>query len=467
MIFAVKFLLLSVKTIEMERIFSRLTLPAFCAVFAACSVSVPNEDYKPKVKDPEYLHRAVKQVTDVMVHDIFSPPVASRIYVYMSVAGYEAAIHENPKFLSLAGQLKDLGAVPKPQASLEYCYPLASVEAMLTVGRALVFSEDKMDVFYNKIMQEFKDAGVPDEIFERSIGYGQEVAKHILAWSAKDNYKQSRSFPKYSIENDPSTWKPTPPAYMDAIEPHWAKIRTFAIDSCGQFKPAGPTPFSSDRNSLFYKEAYEVYSTVKNLSEEQREIAAFWDCNPFVMNVKGHVMFATKKISPGGHWMNITHVACKKVNADFLHSAEAYALVSVALMDGFISCWDEKYRSKLIRPETYINEHIDEDWVPVLQTPPFPEYTSGHSVVSTASAVTLTKLFGDNFSFLDSTEVEFGLGARSFNSFMEAAQEAAISRLYGGIHYRPAIDHGVTEGRDLGNYVIEKIKTRREDLAEN
>ena len=205
----------------------------------------------------------------------------------------------------------------------------------------------------------------------------------------------------------------------------------------------------------------------KTLTDEQREIASFWDCNPFVMNVKGHVMFATKKISPGGHWMNITHVACEKAGTDFLQSLEAYAMVSVALMDGFISCWDEKYRSRLIRPETYINEFIDEDWVPLLHTPPFPEYTSGHSVISSASAVVLTKLFGENFSFLDSTEVEFGLPARNFNSFEEAASEAAISRLYGGIHYRPAIEHGVIEGTALGAHVVNRLKTRREALAKS
>ncbi len=449
----------------MNRLFSKFVLVAVITGLGACSVSVPSEDYKLKVKDADFLHRSVKQVTDVIVHDIFSPPVASRIYVYMSIAGYEAAIHENSKYVSLAGQINGLEEVPKPEASQEYCYPLASVQAMLTVGKALVFSEDKMDVFYNKIMQEFKDAGVPEEIFERSVHYGDEVAQHILAWSGKDNYKQSRSFPKFSIEDNPATWKPTPPAYMDAVEPHWAKIRTFGIDSSGQFPPVPHTPFSSDRNSLFYKEAYETYTIGKNLTQEQRDIAFFWDCNPFVMNVKGHVMFATKKISPGGHWMNITHVACKKTNADFVQSTEAYALVSVALMDGFISCWDEKFKSKLIRPESYINEHIDEDWIPTLQTPPFPEYTSGHSVISAASAVTLTKLFGENFSFLDSTEIEFGMTARSFKSFKEASEEAAISRLYGGIHYRPAIVNGTTEGTAIGNYIIEKIKTRREDLA--
>jgi hypothetical protein len=449
----------------MNRLLSKMVLAAVVMGFGACSMSLPNEDYKALVKDADFLHRSVKQVTDVIVHDIFSPPVASRIYVYMSIAGYEAAIQENPQYVSLAGQLKGLEAVPKPEAEEEYSYPLASVQAMLTVGKALVFSEDKMEVFYNKIMQEFKDTGIPEEIFDRSVSYGNEVARHILDWADKDNYKQSRSFPKFSIEDNPATWKPTPPAYMDAIEPHWAKIRTLAIDSCTQFKPAPPTDFSTNKNSLFYKEAYEVHTITKNLTDEQREIAFFWDCNPFMMNVKGHVMFATKKISPGGHWMNITHVACKKMNAGFVQSAEAYALVSVALMDAFISCWDEKYRSKLIRPESYINEYIDEDWVPLLQTPPFPEYTSGHSVVSSASAVTLTKLFGDDFSFVDSTEVEYGLPSRSFKSFHEASEEAAISRLYGGIHYRPAIVNGFTEGTAIGHYVIGKIKTRREDLA--
>lgn len=435
---------------------------------SSCSV-IPNEDYQPIVSNPDYLHRSVKQVTDVIVHDIFSPPVSSRIYVYISVAGYEAAIHDNPQFVSLAGQLNGLEEVPRPDTGQEYCFPLSSVVAMLTVGKALVFSEDKIEEFYTGIMDDFRNAGVPDDVFKRSMAYGEEVARHILKWSSTDNYKQSRSFPKYSIEEDPATWKPTPPAYMDAVEPHWAKIRTFAIDSCAQFPPEPPTPYSTALNSDFYKEAYEVYDVGKKLTDEQREIASFWDCNPFVMNVKGHVMFATKKISPGGHWMNITHVACKKSNAGFIESAEAYAMVSIALMDGFIACWDEKYKSKLVRPETYINEHIDEDWVPLLQTPPFPEYTSGHSVISTASAVTLTKLFGDDFAFLDSTEVEFGLTARSFESFDQAAAEAAISRLYGGIHYRPAIEEGVIQGRAVGQYVVENVKTRREDqgLAAN
>jgi hypothetical protein len=426
----------------------------------------PQGHWEKDVQNPDFLHHAVKQVTDVIVHDIFSPPVASRIYTYMSVAAYEAAIQQDVRFQSLSTQLNGLDPFPKPEQGMEYCYPLASVQAMLKVGRTLIFSEDKLNVYYDSIMNYFKHSGMPIDVYDRSLAYGTLVADHVMAWAGKDNYKQTRSFPKYSIEESQGTWKPTPPAYMDAIEPHWNKIRTFVIDSAQQFKPVPPTPFSIDPSSLFYKEAKEVYEMGKNLTEDQRQIASFWDCNPFVMNVKGHVMFATKKISPGGHWMNITHVACKKVNKDFVESAEAYAMVSLALVDGFISCWDEKYRTRVIRPETYINQYIDEDWVPLLQTPPFPEYTSGHSVISAASAVTLTKLFGDNFAFVDSTEIEFGLTARSFKSFNHAAEEAAMSRMYGGIHYRPAVENGVVEGRALGNFLLQKIKTRAEQITQ-
>jgi PAP2 superfamily len=424
------------------------------------SCSGNSDEYNSKAQQPEYLHRTLKQITDVIVHDIFSPPVASRIYAYSTIAAYEAIIHQDSSYVSMAGQLNGLTEPPQPDPDLEYCFPIASMQAMFKVGRNMVFSEDKMDVFYKELVQEIKATGVPNDVFDRSIDFGNQVADHILAWSSTDNYKQSRSFPKYSISNDPATWKPTPPAYMDAVEPHWNKIRTFVIDSAAQFMPPRPTPFDTKKGSTFYNEANEVYQAGINLTEEQRAIASFWDCNPFMMNVRGHVMFATKKISPGGHWINITATACRNSNADFVKSAEAYVLVALSLVDGFISCWDEKYRSVLIRPESYINQYIDENWVPLLQTPPFPEYTSGHSVISSAAATALTGVFGESFAFTDSTEIEFGLGARSFQSFKQAADEAAISRFYGGIHYKPACENGKAEGNDLGEFIRRKIKTR-------
>ncbi|MEO1437945.1 MAG: vanadium-dependent haloperoxidase, partial [Bacteroidota bacterium] len=289
-----------------------------------------------------------------------------------------------------------------------------------------------------------------------------EMAKAILEWSGTDNYKETRSDPAYTFNEDAYSWKPTPPAYMQGIEPSWNKIRTFVLDSAQQFVPEPPTAFSLDKNSQFYKELIEVYDAVNNLDEERTEIASFWDCNPYVLEQKGHGMFAKKKITPGGHWMGIAGLASRKAEANWMQAAEAYAITSIALADGFISCWDEKWRSVLIRPETVINEHIDPDWMPLLQTPPFPEHTSGHSVISTAAATALTDLYGDQFAFADSTEVNYGLPVRSYASFIEASQEAAISRLYGGIHYMPAITEGVKQGAQVGEWVMDQVQTRQQ-----
>jgi hypothetical protein len=429
----------------------------------SCTVSA-SDHWKQKADDPDFLHRAIKQVTDVIVHDIFSPPVASRIYAYITIAGYEASIHNDAGFVSLAGQLHGLRPVPQPDVGKAYSYSLAAVHAVLLLGKTFVISEKSIEDFHNRLLAEYRTTGMPRSVYLNSLAYGKVVADHVLAWSQKDNYKETRSFDKYALSDETGRWKPTPPAYMRAIEPHWNKIRPFVIDSASQFKPAPPVSFSTDKESRFYKEALEVVEATRKLSAEQIEMANFWDCNPFKMNVRGHVMFATKKISPGGHWINITRLASRKAKADFIRTAEAYAVLSIALADGFISCWDEKYRSNTIRPETYINQYISAGWMPLLQTPPFPEYTSGHSVISTASAVVLTKLFGDGFSFADSTEIEFGLPERVFPSFKAAAEEAAISRFYGGIHYQTSIKNGVEEGKNIGEFIAQRLRTRKEKL---
>jgi hypothetical protein len=245
---------------------------------------------------------------------------------------------------------------------------------------------------------------------------------------------------------------------MAAVEPYWNIIRPLTLDSANQFRPLPVLPYSKDSSSDFYREAYEVYTIGKSLTREQLDIANFWDCNPYFLNVGGHLNFATKKISPGGHWILITGIACRKTDADIIRSAAAYTLASIAMFDGFISCWDEKFRSNLVRPETYINANIDESWRPVLQTPPFPEYPSGHSVISTAAAKVLTHLFGENFSFRDDSELKYGLPERHFTSFAQARNEAAISRLYGGIHYRAAIINGQSQGEKVGEWVLSKIR---------
>jgi hypothetical protein len=433
----------------------------YVAVFIFSFCTAQTKSWKAKTENPDYLHRAIKKVTDVMVYDIYSPPVTSRTYAYITIAAYETVIQGNPAYISLAGQLHQLKPAPKPETGKEYSYTLAAVDAILTTGKAFVISEDKIENFRTAIVQEFKNDGIPEDVFNNSVAYGQKVAEHILAWAANDNYKQTRALPKYAVIDDAASWKPTPPAYIKGIEPNWNKIRTFIMDSAQQFKPSPAVKFSIDKESEFYKNALAVHDIGLQLTPEQNEIANFWDCNPFKVNIRGHVMYATKKISPNGHWINITRLVCKKAKAGVVQSAEAYACLSVTLADCFISCWDEKYRSVVIRPETYINQYIDTNWLPALQTPPFPEYTSGHSVVSAAAAVTLAKLFGDNFSYADSTENEFGLPVRSFKSFKEAANEAAISRFYGGIHYMPAITYGLSEGNEIGKFITQRLKTRK------
>ncbi len=427
--------------------------------------SAVSHDYRTNASDPELLHAAMKKFTDVMVHDIFSPPQAARGYAYSAIAAYEAVAAGNDAYRSLAGQLHALDTSPIPDDDKQYVFEVAAVHALLNVAQALVFSEDRIGDFHEAMHDRISRMGIPADVLKRSKAFGDDVAAHILAWAESDNYRETRTFPKYTVEDAPGRWIPTPPAYIDGIEPHWNKIRPFVLASADQFVPPPPTPFSMEEGSQFFEEAVEVYEVGNNLTPEQAEIAAFWDCNPYVMNTRGHVMFATKKITPGGHWIGITAIASRVADAGMMRAAEAYALTSIAISDAFISSWDEKYRSSLVRPETVINRHIDEDWIPLLQTPPFPEYTSGHSVISTAGAIALTEVFGDDFAFSDTTEVEYGLPVREFTSFKQASAEAAISRLYGGIHYRPAVEDGVDQGQAVGDFVVQNITVRERPLA--
>ena len=421
-------------------------------------------DYRTKPADAELLHSAMNQLTNVIVYDIFSPPQASRVYAYASIAAYETIRNEQPDdYRTLAGQVNGLGPVPTPAADSEYYLPLAAVHAFMTVGRALTFSQTRMDSLRAAMDERIRRIGVPAPVYSRSIAYGERVAQHILAWSKTDHFLQTRGMPKYTVTADAGRWVPTPPAYMDAVEPNWGRVRPFVMDTSSQFQPEPPFAFDTTPSSPFFQQAREVYDVRKTVTDDQRALTAFWDCNPYVMNVQGHAMFATKKVTPGGHWMGIAGIAARKTQADMLRSAETYARTAIALADGFISSWDEKYRSNVIRPETVINRYLDESWEPLLQTPPFPEYTSGHSVISTAASVVLSGQFGPDFAFSDSTEMPYGLPPRTFPSFEKAAAEAAISRLYGGIHYRRAIEQGIIQGRRVGELVLQRVHTRAGD----
>ena len=407
---------------------------------------------------PNEYHALVDKVTAIMVNDIFSPPQASRVYAYPNIAAYQVLNANSPEYASLAPQLNGFKEFthpgkPEPGTNLK----LSALIAYLQVAEQLVFSEDEIRTFRDSLYENWNEIN-PESLKKAEI-YGEAVASNVIEWMGNDRYKETRTMPDYDFfDEEPYRWQPTPPAYMKGIEPHWSKIRPMVLDSASQFKPLPPPAFSLKEDSEFYRQLVEVYEISESIRAKENdspeiEIARFWDCNPYVSITKGHYMFAEKKITPGAHWMGICKIAALQSEADFDFTVYAYTKTSIAIFDAFISCWDEKYRSNLIRPETLIAEHIDKDWKPILQTPPFPEYSSGHSVVSTSAARVLTDIFGEDFGFEDTTEIPYGLPSRKFPSFNAAAKEAAISRLYGGIHYRAAVEEGAVQGANVGDHI--------------
>ena len=306
------------------------------------------------------------------------------------------------------------------------------------------------------------DHGMPGEVFDNSIAYADTVSSVILAWSKKDHYLQTRGASEYNVMDSPGRWVPTPPAYSAATEPHWREIRPMVLDSFSQFTAPPPFKFNiTDKKSDYYKQVMEVKNAVDSLTPEQTHIADFWDDNPFKLNVSGHLMFGTKKFSPPGHWMSIAGIAAEKANANFPTTVTACTITSIALFDAFIECWDAKFTYNTIRPETVINKYIDANWRPHLQTPSFPEYTCGHSTISASAAQALTSVFGDNFNYTDTTELEFGIKSRSFKSFRDAALENNLARFYGGIHYHPTCVVSTDLGTKVGDLIVRKLKMKK------
>ncbi|GAB3997997.1 hypothetical protein GCM10028807_44480 [Spirosoma daeguense] len=412
---------------------------------------------KPKPDVSKHLQPTMFAVTMVMIHDVVNPPAATRFYTYCLLGAHEIVARHQTDIVSpskLVSHFKPLDVLE----TTPYDYQVAALLCIYETGRLILPSGHMLEEEQQKLLVKLKKEGYSDATLQKATEVAQHVAKQIIRYSVDDNYRKLSARLRYRPTKGDGYWYPTPPAYIEAIEPHWRTIRPMLIDSCGQFKAQKPVPFSKDSTSAFYKLTYEVYQTGKTLTDQQRAIASYWDCNPFAVNTSGHMSIGFKKISPGGHWMNIVGITTAQAKFSFDKALMVHSVAAMTLMDAFICCWDEKYRTNRIRPETVINRYIDVHWQPLLQTPPFPEYTSGHSVISTAVSETLTYLLGENFAFTDNTEVIFELPERSFKSFRQAAEEASISRLYGGIHYRDAIENGQGQGKAIATYIITQLK---------
>lgn len=423
------------------------------------------KNYEAVFSNPDLYSRTVYELNTVVMGNNFSPIVASRNYLYANVAAYEVMAAGDPKnYQSLVNQLHGLTYVPQPAPGKKINFNFAALLAFCKLGEAVTFPEGSMKEYVDTLKLTAHEDGMPDDIYKNSVEYADSVSAAILKWSKTDNYAQTRSAEKYTVTDEEGRWVPTPPAYASAMEPHWNKIRAVVMDSCNQFPPPPPYKFNiKDTTSDYYKQVMLSKNAIDSLTPEQKHIADFWDDNPFKLNVSGHLMFGTKKFSPPGHWMSIIGIAAKTAKADFGTTVYAYAKTSIALFDAFIQCWDAKYKYNTVRPETVINKYIDPNWQPYLQTPPFPEYTCGHSTCSSAAAEALTSVFGDNFKYTDSSELEFGIKNRSFTSFRQAADENNWARFYGGIHYHHSCLVSTEYGRKVGELVNQKLIMKKKE----
>lgn len=441
----------------MRRICVLVTLLA--GLFTACNHKPA--DYGKPFNDAIIYAKTVKELNNVVMENNFPPIIASRNYVYANIAAYEVMVIGDKRFQSLAGQLKGLEPLPA-QDTTQVDFQYTSLLAFCKVGQAVTFPEGSMKTYVGRLDSMALANGMKAAMKQASSRLADSVANHILRWSKKDNYAQTRTAEKYNITSEEGRWVPTPPAYAQALEPHWREIRTMVMDSASQFVPPLPPAFDiRNKNSKYYSEVMAVKNAGDSLTDEQKHIAEFWDDLGTRMNVEGHVMFVTKKFSPPGHWMNIVGIAAEKAKLDFSTTVYAYTKTAIAIFDAFIQCWDEKFRSNTIRPESVINKYIDQEWRPYLQTPPFPEYTCGHSTVSAAAAEALTDVFGDNFAYTDTSELEFGIKNRSFKSFREAAIENNWARFYGGIHFHNSCLVSTEYGKKVGSLVNDRLKMKR------
>lgn len=422
-----------------------------------------NTEYKIFLHNPILFSKTVHELNTVVMGNNFPPMVASRNYAYAAIAAYEVMAASNPsQYHSLGGQLNGLPDLKLPASTPDTDWKLAALLAYAKVGESVTFPEGSMQVYTDSIMELARKQGLPSKVEKASKLLADSVSAAIIRWSKKDNYLETRGAEKYTVTKEPGRWVPTPPMYASAAEPHWMEIRTMVIDSASIYEPAPPPTFNiKDKNSKYYQEVIAIKNAIDSLTPEQKHMAEFWDDNPFKMNVTGHVMFGSKKFSPPGHWMSVVGIAAQQANSDYAETIYATTKTAIALFDAFIQCWYVKYKYNTARPETVINQYIDINWRPYLQTPAFPEYTCGHSTISSAAAEALTSVYGDNFAYTDSTELEFGIANRSFKSFRHAAEENNWARFYGGLHFHNSCIISTDIGQKVGKHIATKLKMKK------
>jgi hypothetical protein len=391
----------------------------------------------------------IQTLYDRVQADAVNAPQASRLYGYAGVALYEAVVNGMPANRSLAGQLNGLTELPLPEPGRVYDWPTAAAASLRTVMSGLM-SADSATAFqtlYDEQIAARRDA-TGDAIVEASAAFGESVGAAILDWANADGFTESRDLnPTYELPTgDSALWVVTTQGRAP-VEPFWGSVRPFALSYADECVQPMNAPYSEDPASTFYQQALEVVAVEAALTPEQRAIAEWWVDTPGVTG------------APSGHWMRIGGAVIDQLDLNLAQAAEVYGMLGMTLADSFISTWSLKYQVNLLRPVTYIQAFIDPRWQPYIESPSFPEYPSGHSVASAAAADMLTSLYGA-VAFTDHTHDDVA-ESRSFTSFEAAATEAAFSRLYGGIHFRQAIENGMRQGECITNAILGRVAMRQ------
>ncbi len=387
----------------------------------------------------------------------FSPPVAARALGYLGLTLYESVAPGLPQNQSLAGQLNELKSLPTAQPDEPLHWPTVANAAMAAMARMMFPTASpenraRIDALERslplKYAQDFDPSVVTVEMSNRSQTFGRLMAMAIQTWARTDGGHEAwqpirRNQQVYVPPSGDGKWVATPPTFGAAVLPYWGTVRPFALKSATACAVEQPLAYSEDPESAFYKEAAEVLRISKEATQEQRQFALYWADDP------------GKTPTPAGHWAHIATDLLIKQNANLEQAAETYARLNLAMADAFIATWHAKYSYNVLRPVTYVQLLIDSAWAPMLMhTPAFPEYPSGHSVQSSAAAAVLDQLFGAQTGFTDGAHNDRGWGPRTFPSFSAAAKEAALSRLYAGIHFRKGVVAGQKQGACVGEQIL-------------
>lgn len=387
----------------------------------------------------------------------FTAPVASRAMGYAGATLYEA-IAPGMARASLVGRLNGLEWTPPAEVGAVYHWPLVANSALAAIHRRLFAHggepvRSAIDAMEANIRARYV-RDLPPDVVRRSLVRGRAVAAAIFEWSKQDGGHEGYfyNFPiTYREPVGEGLWMPTPPKFQRAMQPFWGDNRPMLLPDSDACALSAPPAYSTDPASDFYAEAWEVYMTVETLSPAQREIALYWAGDQ------------TLTATPPGHSLAIATQLLRETNASLADAADLYLQLGVAMTDAFIACWRDKYRYDRVRPITYIQQIIDPSWNALastdpVYTPPFPEYPSGHATEAGAAATVFSAFFGEDFPFTDRTQERLGFAPRTYGSFADAAEEAALSRLYGGIHFRSANEQGLIQGRCVGEIVRQQFE---------